>query len=53
VIRRWWQAEHDCAICDRRLSVRLAKNRYRYFFCLGQERQGNRGPPAAVSHLPH
>ena len=24
-----------------------------YFFCLGQERQGNRGPPAAVSHLPH
>jgi hypothetical protein len=33
-----------CAICDRRLSVHLAKNQYRYFFCLGQKRQRNRPP---------
>jgi DNA invertase Pin-like site-specific DNA recombinase len=33
-----------CAICDRRLSVHLAKNQYRYFFCLGQKRQRNRAP---------
>jgi site-specific DNA recombinase len=33
-----------CAICDRRLSVHLAKNHYRYFFCLGQKRQRNRAP---------